>query len=709
MGSGQNVAITLTIDEANALKAWTSQQNAVETLKKRLATLELKKDPLAPMVAGAKNALGTLSQCIVAITGIGGAISAVTAIANQLKVELANVQKRQGGAAGAHGEFAVEMASLIRAAGSFVPGPEMEQMVLKMSRQTGQSELDAAKAVNAAFTARGPKSKEDVIARAEEAQSVLDQYPEQGGEVKGKVTAVVAQNKAAFDLTTQEAIGFQQKAQNASAVKNVDAFVSNVAGKLSGIALAGDLSGAETGALTGAMSQAGLDQEGATSTMAVATAVKELKERLPNLKDFDARLKFMQSDPANVKKYMEGGTFNGKDFPAAETGRSLYQPHVAALFDPKSKIAKEYESNKQEYGNKVDWAKTAVQMRDAVASVPSFQLAKAKRAGEATQMQIQIDDAAGAAAKEGRDALLKNLEAVGETDIAQKLAAVAFEYNSSLGEKGPFTEAARQLNDKADEYEKANVTEMADDGFGNEFERVTHVKTDEQARTDKTKGKRLRELAASMLTIEKDLRTSVVNRNAEAGLFDAREAVDNFEKDQTPTQEEAAATRAKLRESSIPAKAANRFENSLPGDKERDRTSRDRLKKFETEQQRFEDLVKTSDARTKVNAAGEAVKGLQSDQTPTEQERADVLAKLDSAKATAEAGRSAGGSADLVAMFGKLSESIDGLRKDLDVNRKTLDDNSKATEANTGAQGGASTSSPPRRGANVTDLQNRKS
>lgn len=747
MSSGQNVSITLTVDEAAALKSWTSQQTAVETLKKRLATLELKKDPLAPLKAGAMSAVGTLGSCIVAVTGIGGAISGVMMLARQLKAEYENLKSRQAAASGAQAEYAMELAPAIRATAGKIKAPELEQLILQGSQQTGQTPATVTRAINAAFTAKGPNNAQDARDRIEEAVATLGQYEEQDSKTLGDITAVTSQNKLAFGLNTQQALGFQQKAQNVSAVKDVASFATNVGNALPGIAISGDTSAAEAGALTGTLSQVGGDREGSLSTTAARTMVQEVKERLPHLPDWKTRLKYMQEHPELTKAYQEGGNFpdgagGTKHFPAAESGRGAYKAHVLKMFDPTSQHATEYQKNLSEFGTKEDWEKDAENSRKEVASAPSIQLAKAKRAGDNSEQQLQIDDTAGAAAAIARDTLVKNLKAVHELELSQQLAGIRFEANAGIGTtNSPLTEVANQVGEKAGLLEeRAQGVELVDDGFGNEYYRETN-RTEEQKEEDRTKAKRLRDLEKSLRTIDVDLAAANVNKKAESGVSVATEAVVQFEQSATRTPEELQAARKKIEESYPAVKAAEKQDR----DKKDGGEGRKRLERFQELEKRLKAAeaakppgVKVEPKEEKpvpvaekqnvpvapvVNVANKpeppagppltakealenakkaakqsladaekAAEELANDTTPTEEELHDARQKAKRAgKAVNEYGQESlgelggGGAAEMFDSFRKLNERLDALARALDANSKATENNNKATNENTKA------------------------
>lgn len=510
--ANNTVAITLTIDEANALKAWTNQQAAVEKLKQKLAALKAPENPLGPIQAGAMKAMSTLGQVVVALTGISGVIAGIMALANQLKAEYQNLKQAQQNAASTNVDYAKELASAIRSTGGQFGGAEMDMLIAKGAKNTGQTPATVAAAYNAVFTAIGPRNKEEALGAMTTAENVLQQYPEQDPMTIKQLSAVTAQNKRVFGLDDQQALGYQQKAQNVSFVKDVSSFASNVAGKLSAVAKSGDFTAAEAGALTGTLSQMGGDLEGATSTMAALTMGAELKERLPQFKTGRERLKFMQDNPELQKAYLEGGKFPGtaKPFPAAETGRSIYKPHVLDLFNKQSQVAQEFEKNVTSYGTAQDWGAEAANVRKQVNAAPSIQIAAAQRQGEASNKQLQLRDTQGAMAAVSRKIAEDLAKSAGETDLAQKISTLEFEFNTGFGAGSPLDEVVRQIDEKRNSYNERGS--LIDDGFGNEYYRGP---SPQQYEVNQEKSAILEDARNKLLTISEDFEKSKVLKKAE--------------------------------------------------------------------------------------------------------------------------------------------------------------------------------------------------
>jgi len=525
--ANNTVAITLTIDEANALKAWTNQQAAVEKLKQKLAALKAPENPLGSVQAGAMKAMSTLGQVAVALTGIGSVIAGIMALANQLKAEYQNLKTTQQNAASTNIDYAKELASAIRSTGGQFGGAEMDALIGKGAKNTGQTPATVAAAYNAVFTAIGPRNKDEALGAMTTAENVLQQYPEQDAMTIKQLSAVTAQNKRVFGLNDQEALGYQQKAQNVSFVKDVSAFASNVAGKLSAVAKSGDFSAAEAGALTGTLSQMGGDLEGATSTMAALTLGAELKERLPQIAKGSDRIKYMQDHPELQKAYLEGGKFPGtaKPFPAAETGRSIYKPHVLDLFNKQSMVAQEFDKNVTAYGGAGDWGKEAANVRQQVNAAPSIQVAAAQRQGEASNKQLQLRDSQGAMAAVSRKIIEDLVKSAGATDIAQKISTMSFEYDSAMGTKSPLDAVSKQLENRIGSLRQTSETKTFASMAGASAPVVLR-KPQEQIESDAEKAAILEDARNKLLTISEDFERAKVLKKAEPVFGEIRNVRD---------------------------------------------------------------------------------------------------------------------------------------------------------------------------------------
>lgn len=528
--ASNTVSITLTVDEASALKAWTSQQAAVEKLKNKLKDLELKKNPLAPLQAGAVESLKFLRDAMAAITGIGGAISGVVMLANQLKSEYQNLKSRQASAAGTNVDYGAEITKAIASTRAYITAAEMENLTKKGSMDTGASPAVVAQNYNAAFTTVGPRTKAEALDAMGVANATLIQYPGEAPDTIADVTQVAAQNKREFGLTTQEALGYQQQAQNVSPVKNLANFANNVAGKLSALAKAGDMSAAESAAFSGTLAQAGGDREGATSMMAAFTMVSEMKERLPNLKTNQERLDYFRNNPEASKAYFEGGVINGKKFSPAETGRSVYRPHVQQLFDPQSQISQEYQANLQSFGGKKEWAADIERVRAEIGRSQSVQIAKAQRQGEATVQQLQIEDTSGAMTAVARKIVQDVSKTVGDSDLTQKLNAIDFEVNAGMSEEQPLQLAAQRIREKSKKLKQ--VGELVDDGFGNEY--VRENRTKDQIEQDLKKAESLDAAEQRLVQIDRDFQKARFIKKAEPQINSLRESRDMLKEGKEP-------------------------------------------------------------------------------------------------------------------------------------------------------------------------------
>jgi hypothetical protein len=664
--SGQSVSITLTIDEAQALKAWTSQQAAVEKMRQQLGKMDLKTTGMGALQSGASNVAKSLASAASQLVGIGSAVGGLIALAMQLKAEYQTIVNRQKEAAGVHVDYATEISTAIRSTGGKISGPEMEQMVMEGSKRTGQSPTVVARNFNAAFTAKGPRNREEAVERMQESEAAMQQYPEQDAQTLAQITAVTAQNKQAFGLNTQQAIGYQQKAQNVSFVKDVQSFAANVAGKLSAISKSGDTNAQEAGSLAGTFSQAGGDFEGSTSTLAALTFAAELKERLPHLPDFKSRLDEMHKNPQeNAKKFLEGGEFNGKKHSAAETGRSIYKAHVADMLNPNSKLVQEYKQNLNEYGDAEIWEIEAANVRKEVKSSPSVIVADAKRQIETSKQQIQLDDSKGAMAGVSRDGLQEILKAAGVSDIEQKMALASFELNTSLGSQDPMKEVRKQLDEQADVLESPTSTSDTRsffNGFTLGIVPSELHKDEEQNMSDKVKASRLRNASKELGKVESSF-----------------QATDKVKAEKTARAEIKWAKKpGEKPEKTLPAN-----DPSSSGDKQ---------------------AAEPQKPQTPLESAENTVLDLETDSNAT---TADVGAAKSILK-EAQSAASTGGGADAgtAKAFEQLINKLDSLEKTIATNNKLTQDNNKATDENTKSGTKPGGSGPPPKAKNVTTLQN---
>lgn len=603
--SGQTVSVTLTVDEAQALKAWTSQQTAVEKLKQKLAKLEMTKDPLSPMKDSAMRTAAGIGQVVTSITGIGGALSGVIALWSQLNREMDATKARQAGAAATNIDLSREITRMSKATGGRLDAQQAKQVIRKGSIETGIPEMAMSQLYGAVFTTAGPQNAKEDADVISTANAVAQNYDYEDAKSLAEIGHSTALVKKEFGLTNAEALGYQQQAQNVSPVKDLHAFAAGVSGKLPGIALAGQFTPAEAAALSGTLGQRGGDQEGLNSAQAALKLANELKERLPHMKTGAERITYMQQHPEAAKAYFEGGDFptadgKKKHFPAAESGREQFKPHIEALFQPNSLAATEYKKNVESFGDKKKWAADNERMQKSAQNSEASQIAKLNRLANSAKAQLQTNDTGGALASEARTAIEGILAATGETDISQKFSKLKFEVGTLGGTEDPLSQVDAELEEKIASLRSptsgsvtGNAAREAARGFGRlygaegvadmQYQAASYLgfapavettKSPEALAEDERKAKVLEDAQRGIRGVRESFIYTNKNRKASEGFENASDAVAEFEKEKS--EEKRRAAQEQLDKARDPIVAAERMDR----DKENGGEGRKRLQQF---------------------------------------------------------------------------------------------------------------------------------
>jgi hypothetical protein len=326
MSAGQTVSITLTIDEANALKAWGSQHQQIDSIGRKLRGLKSADNPLGSLTAGAKNAMSALGSLTAAITGIGSALAGVIAIANQVKNEVANLQNQQADAGKIHVEMAPALTEATANMGGLLTANQIQFRSQEMGKRLNQSPGKLQRGMAAAGAALGPTTDEEAEAVQDTVEQTSAAFPLADEQVFADMVKSVAGLQKNYGISAKEAIGaVLATAQNSAVVKEKD-IAAHIAPTISTISRVGATKAnptaggtlQESAGLIGAITNLSEDKGGETSKTTAVAFASELNKRIGHLATgYLKQVEYLENNPKVEETFWKGGTIGGKKFTGA--------------------------------------------------------------------------------------------------------------------------------------------------------------------------------------------------------------------------------------------------------------------------------------------------------------------------------------------------------------------------------------------------------
>lgn len=515
--ANNTVAITLTVDEANALKAWTNQQQAVDKLKQKLSQLKAPDNPLGSVQAGAVKALSTIGQVTVAITGIGSAMAGVMAFANQLKTEYKALVDAQNRASGANIRLAKELEGVM----SNLPvGTDPGMAQRKMERGAAAAGIPVTQFANAfsnvaaAATIELPTNA-DIDPIVERTVKVVQQFPRSSSEDQKTIGGAVGDlQKTEEKLNDAEALGFMVSYGLVSRSPDIGPIAKyGMPGAIKGTSYGADL--ASSAAFSGHMSQAAIDAGLEVSSAAGWKVAKGLQERFPDLQDFNARLQYVQNQPGLARKLVDGYTDpKGKKWGPMEMGHGAAEAAFVETATAGTPAAQQYQEALRTMGNRNTWIKAAEDKRRANERLPSAAIAKADMQMKASAESAQINNTQGAMTAVAREGLAATLAEIGETVLSQQLAKIGFEMNAGIMETDPLGEVASQMQGRAKDLRRTYTSSYVSAGVGAPGSEARSYKSPEQIERDAKRAEILENMAQKTMAIREDAQTAALMQKA---------------------------------------------------------------------------------------------------------------------------------------------------------------------------------------------------
>lgn len=439
----QKIQVDLTANSSSVEQALQKLAAGLDRTVDKLNNVEkVAKSGTKAAADGMSNGATQAMKFVGAIAGVGGAVGGVLAVVNQLKREYDNLISRQKGAADTQLGFEQQLAQTVRNAGGVLGGQQVRDMSLKLAEGASADPAKAAAVLGSAFSARGitnEKQAEEVRAASE---AVMRFAPELSAEDAAMMAGTTIDITKRTGMTPRQAIGLIQQTSGMSRTTTLKGVAENVMPGAMAMEQLGGGSMETNAALMAALTQGIVDPEGAVSRTAGITFAKELRERFPQLKDTEERLKKLQSDPKLQKAFLEGGRIGGKQFGAAEIGRGQATASVESLIRGSGTAFEAFEDGKRQLGDRAVSGQTFDKMQREVDSVTFA--SRLKRTFEGATKQQQISDSAGGQTSITREGLAEFLKAAGQSDLSQRIESLIFEGNTLAGGV-PMDVAAQRL------------------------------------------------------------------------------------------------------------------------------------------------------------------------------------------------------------------------------------------------------------------------
>ena len=547
------IDIQFSVEDAAAFKAWQRQQQAAARMKKELDALKKSGNQAGQaLIAGAQNAGRQALSAIAALTGIGGAVSAIMAVANQLKVEVANIRSVQSEAGGTQIDFGKALAQAVKNIGGAMDPVKFRQAIIDAAARAGVSEAKMATVVGAAAAGVGTNNEADVKAVISSAELVAKAYPELEQAEQGIAALGVTSIKRAAGLTDQEAIGLGLQGAAQHKTDTTQKFVTNVMGDVPKL-MDLNTTAQEAMGILSTFSQLMGDVEGSTSGTAAIVTLKELAERFPEIPTAMERIKKVQSSPAEFKKYMEGGEYNGRKFGEAAMGRGDAYTTVRGLMRGDAKQVDDLKTRTAAIGGKDKWTAATEANSKALDSLFEVVQNRIDNTLKSATAGVQMANMSGGAGGIARDNLQQILKAAGLSDLEVNASIAKFEWNTGLGGKLANQEVARQLAAQANTIQNPIVEEYgpAIGGAPSINRRVDRSKVTDE---DRLKANRLELAAKALIDLDKLSQSAKqqaqlsgqVPQNVRVAMGEAAQATIGLQGDTNITPDERQAVRDKV-------------------------------------------------------------------------------------------------------------------------------------------------------------------
>lgn len=447
-----DIKISISGTDAQMVSVWQRQQAQILKNQQALIRMGEEGERAGNRVGkGVEGAGKHLVSFIGAITGVGSVVGGIAVAAAALKREYDDLLNRQRKAADAQLALADAQSQALVNLGQDkdITNKNLFQEIRKISLETGVNERDTTMAVSNALSARGDKPARAALDAVRVAQRLSAANPENANQLSGAILDLAKRGK----MSEEEAAGVFIGVSRMARVTDLHGTAEHVApGMLGVMGFGDDIS--QAGALLSAVSLGEADPTGRRSRTASISLAKQLEERLPQLKNTEERIRFIQQGGAREwKKFFEGGRYrvNGrsKEFSGASFEATAL-PTIRELLssDPNAQARKEYEAGLQAIPKGAQALGLFRETVGQIEAAPAMQQLKLDRFFKGRAESERIQDILSGQTAISREGLSDILESIGEGAMGRFGAGLEFEART-FGGATPTEAAAAVLSRRA--------------------------------------------------------------------------------------------------------------------------------------------------------------------------------------------------------------------------------------------------------------------
>lgn len=270
-----------------------------------------------------------------------GPIELVRRGVSLLKNEYDDLIDRQRKAGGVQVNFGRQFTDMALNAPHGADPVQLKKDNLQLASDINVLPSDLTRIQNAAQAARGPLSDDRVKQTLVESAKLANLSADAMESLVGASLDIQKQNPDKYSPKKTIAFALNQAAE--SHVKNASDYATNVMPGIGAIAGLEGTSPEFPAAVAGAMTQASGDPMGRKTRTALLALHFQLQRALPDLKTFQERVEYAQSDPEFQSAFFNGTKHKGKDLPsqdfevAGPEGETFKFSGKAASFETQSK------------------------------------------------------------------------------------------------------------------------------------------------------------------------------------------------------------------------------------------------------------------------------------------------------------------------------------------------------------------------------------
>jgi|GEM_PF-2670194 len=428
---GNDVDIKITGSDAEMLKVWQRQYRELEKQHQKLIrTGKVGKQAGMQVASGFNSAFGSVKDMTGSLLGVTSVIGGVALGVNQVRVELEHLKRLNRKDADAQVPFQDALVQAYKnSGGQLIEPDELEKLIAKIEKDTGVSQTKVAMSLSSAFSSRGPTTKGELLEAVEATIASLKFSPDKSSQELADLTGAGIDLSKRFGFTPKESLGFLQNVSGQARVDDPAMMANNAAPAIANLSSFGNTA-TEAGALIAALTQGATDKTAAmTGTAAVSLASQLRKRGIGN--STAEGIDILASDPELRKRFLEGGEFGGKKFPAASFEKKS-EVAIQQLFEPGSVTREAYQGAKTVIGGK----KEAQQAFDLMVNASRLlsPTSETRRRSISAVESAHIADRRGAAMSEATDAVNRTMDAANFGWLRKK--AVSYELESKLAFSG---------------------------------------------------------------------------------------------------------------------------------------------------------------------------------------------------------------------------------------------------------------------------------